>query len=306
MKIKGSIAILPYPNLKNIILRFPILPKVLKMTTKKTYIFTTMILSLLLPTNAICNEIKDSDLDGVPDSIDICPHTPFLNEVDKNGCTTKILTLPQESDTTNLTLSIGYGYNTNDDLVGQSTQHLRRVQLSYYHDSWLYTLTTAYYTYDGESGMQDTTLKIKKRWRLNPTLKLTVGAGLKLPTYDFKGNHTDYILYTSLNYYATSKLSYFGGLNYTFVQDDALSTPLRNSYSLYIGSGYFFTKKFYANLAYSFGQNKFTNEHTTHTLGTTLYYKIDKRLFSTLTYQREIGDEDLHDGLSIKLGAKIW
>ena len=30
--------------------------------------------------------IIDSDLDGVPDSMDLCPNTPFLEIVNKNGC----------------------------------------------------------------------------------------------------------------------------------------------------------------------------------------------------------------------------
>jgi len=30
--------------------------------------------------------IKDSDLDGVPDSLDMCPNTPFLETVNKYGC----------------------------------------------------------------------------------------------------------------------------------------------------------------------------------------------------------------------------
>ena len=29
---------------------------------------------------------KDTDLDGVPDNIDICPNTPFLKIVNKQGC----------------------------------------------------------------------------------------------------------------------------------------------------------------------------------------------------------------------------
>ena len=30
--------------------------------------------------------VKDSDLDGVPDSLDMCPNTPFLETVNTSGC----------------------------------------------------------------------------------------------------------------------------------------------------------------------------------------------------------------------------
>jgi len=32
--------------------------------------------------------VKDSDLDGVPDNLDKCPNTPFLETVNKYGCST--------------------------------------------------------------------------------------------------------------------------------------------------------------------------------------------------------------------------
>ena len=269
------------------------------MTKKWLYLSTIMIGTL-----SMAETFNDADLDGVPDRLDHCPHTPFLHEVDSQGCTTKILKLPQESDTTNLTLSLGYGYNTNEDVVGAERQNVSKAQLSYYHDSWSYTLKTGYFSHHQASGMQDTFFKVKKRFKLTPALNLTLGAGVKLPSYDFQGNKTDYTLYHALNYYPSTSLSYFLGANYTFVNDTD-SVPLQNSYVFYLGSGYFFTNHFYANLSYNYNQGKYRQEETYHTLSSTLYYKINNTFFTTLTYQRAIGDDDLHDGLIVKVGYKL-
>ncbi len=267
----------------------------------KTYTLS----AIMIATLAEANTLKDADLDGVPDSIDACAHTPFLHEVDSRGCTINILTLPQDSEKTHFTFSIGYGYSTNEDLVGRETQQITKAQLSYYHDTWSYTLKTGYFTQKEEEGAQDTILKVQKRLTLDSKTKLYLGTGVKLPSYDFQGNKTDYTLYTSLIHYKTPKHSYFTGVNYTFIQDKPDKIPLHNSFELYLGSGYFFTHNFYADFSYSLMQSKFRDAHMIHTLSSTLFYQINQKLFTTLHYNREIGDEDLHDGLSLKLGISF-
>ena len=261
--------------------------------------------ALMIGTLSMAGSIKDADLDGVPDRLDRCQNTPLLCEVDSQGCTTKILKIPQESDATNLTLSLGYGYNTNEDVIGAERQNVSKIQLSYYHDSWSYTLKTGYFSEHQEHGMQDTILKVQKRFKLTPSLNFSLGAGVKLPSYDMAGNKTDYTLYHALNYYPTASLSYFLGAHYTFVKDTH-TAPLQNSYVFYLGSGYFFTKRFYANLSYNYSHGKYQTDETYHSLSSTLYYKINKTFFTTLTYQRAIGDEDLHDGLILKVGYRFW
>ncbi len=250
--------------------------------------------------------IKDQDLDGVPDTIDQCPDTPFFNEVNAYGCTTTILTLPEETESDSLIATLGYGLSNNEDLIDRKQQDTGKFQLSYYHDDWSYSLRTGYFKNSQESGMLDTTLKIKKKFKLTPSLKFGLGLGIKLPTYDFKGNETDYIFYSSLNYYPTSSLSLFTGINYTLINDDETDTPLQNTNSFYIGLGYFFTNNFYANFSYNYLKSKFTTEHASNTLSSTLYYKIDEKWFTTLSYSREIADDDLHDALNFKIGYKIW
>ena len=270
-----------------------------KMMTKLWTIF------IIISTMGFSQGITDEDFDGVPDTVDQCPHTPFLNEVNAQGCTTTILTLPSETEYDSMTLVLGYGFSINEDLVGREVQNTGIIQLNYYSNQWSYSMMTRYYSHNTDDGMLDTILKIKKRIVLQKKLRLGLGIGIKLPTYQFTGNRTDYIFYSSLNYYPNRKLSLFGGYSHTFIQDKQLIMPLQDTNSGYIGTGYFFTPSFYANLSLGLSQSKFVDEEVAIIVGSILYYKINTKWFTTLSYSNQI-DHDRHDTLNLKLGYKFW
>ena len=129
--------------------------------------------------------------------------------VNEKGCSTNALIFPQERDNGSLDISLGYGFSNNEELLDRDTQHTTKFQISYYLNDWTYSLRTGYFTTDDDEGMQDTTLKIKRKFRLNSSLKIGIGLGVKLPTYDFTGNNTDFTIYGSMVYYPKSALSIF-------------------------------------------------------------------------------------------------
>jgi len=55
--------------------------------------------------------INDSDLDGVPDNVDICPNTPFLETVNKFGCSENQLKSLKKKRKIKFNLSFGYEYD---------------------------------------------------------------------------------------------------------------------------------------------------------------------------------------------------
>ena len=294
---------------------------------KEMMIKQLLVLSTILLTLGQAEDIQDQDFDGVPDMLDQCPNTPFLCEVDKTGCTTTILTLPFETEKENLTMSLAYGFSTNEDLIDREVQHNTKVKISYYLNSWAYTLQTGYYSHNIHDGPLDTIVRIRKRIKVNPKFVVSVGAGLKLPTYDFEGNKLDELLYTSLHYYPTSSLSFFAGYNFTRIGDDEVDsisseTPsgdkdkdgnenepyegLQNKHKFYGGIGYFFTDNFYLNIIYSDENSKFVSEHNVRAVSGSLYYKINKKWFTTLYYSYEVLDEDKHDNLLFSIGYNLW
>lgn len=265
-----------------------------------------LLLSLTLSTVLhAAQENQDQDMDGVPDSVDQCSDTPFLNVVDRQGCSTNTLFFPQERDDGSLDMAFGYGFSNNDDDINRKTQYTSKLQLSYYRNNWSYTLRTGYYMADDDSGMQDTILKVKRKFRLTKSLKVSLGVGVNLPTYDFTGNKTDYTLYSSIVYYPKSALSLFAGASHTFIKDEEIITPLQDTNTFYLGSGYFFTRDLYANLAYSYAGSKFTTNHAAKSVMSTLFYKINDKWFTTLSYNHEI-DNNLHNSFNVRFGYSIW
>ena len=125
----------------------------------------TLLLSLALFTLSNAQSIQDQDMDGVPDNIDQCLNTPFLDEVNDKGCSTNTLLFPEESDSGSLDVSFGYAYSNNEELVDRDTQHTTKLQISYYLDNWSYSLRTGYFSASDDKGMQDTTLKIKRKFK---------------------------------------------------------------------------------------------------------------------------------------------
>jgi len=293
-----------------------------------------LILSTILLTLGQAEEVQDQDFDGVPDRIDQCPNTPFLCEVDKTGCTTTILTLPFETEKENLSITLGYGFSSNEDLKNREIQHNSKVKISYYLNSWAYTLQTGYFSHNSDNGSLDTIVRIRKRIKLSPKYVLSVGAGLRLPSYDFDGNKIDELLYTSLHYYPTSTLSFFTGYSFTRIGDDEVNTVLsespsgdknsngtiekdgnekknsyqglQNKHKFYGGVGYFFTDDFYMNIMYSDESSKFISEHHIRAFSSSLYYKVNEKWFTTLYYKYEVLDEDRHDNLLFSVGYNLW
>jgi len=249
---------------------------------------------------------SDQDMDGVDDAHDRCPHTPFLAEVDADGCMVKPLYFPHERDNGSLDILIGYGFSNDDDTIDREEQHVTRFQAAYVSNDWIYSVRTAWYTAEGDSGMLDTIVKIKKRFKPAPNVKYTFGAGLRLPTHDFAGNRADAVLYASTIYYPKSGWSLFAGANYTFVNDQEIDEPLQNAYTTYVGSGYFFTDRFYLNAAYAYGESKFADYHPIKTVSSTLFYQWSDTWYVSATYSYELDDDDTHHTFTFNIGYQVW
>lgn len=265
-----------------------------------------VLLGFTLVTLSAAETLKDQDMDGVPDTVDQCADTPFLDVVNQQGCSTSTLLYPEDKDNDSLNITFGYGLSNNEDTLAREIQHTSKVQLTYHYDEWSYSLRTGYFQTDSQNGMQDTTLKIKRKFRLNESLKFGLGLGVRLPTYDFTGNQTDYTLYSSLTYYPLSSLSLFSGVSHTFINDEDVIDPLQDINTFYAGSGYFFTQSFYANIAYSYVESKFTVNQPSRSIMSTLFYKINEKWFTTLSYSHEVEVDTLNNSLNIKFGYSIW
>lgn len=263
----------------------------------------------------------DLDMDGVPDESDVCKHTPFLDEVNEKGCSINRLLLPEEKENDSLDLILGYSKINDEESLNRGKENSVHAEINYYNDNWIYRLGTSYFENRGKKEMEDTLIGVKKRFILTNDLKLTTGMTIKLPTYNFQGNKTDLTFSTALNYYPLEKWAFYVGGYYTVVNDDDYievedddddddESPeivsLNNSSTFYVGTGYFFSKKLYANISYGYLASKFKAVESIETVRSTIFYQVNNQWFTTFSYSRELNTEDLNKNFRFNLGYTLW
>jgi len=261
---------------------------------------------------------SDSDMDGVEDSLDKCPNTPFTDLVNSNGCSIKKLS--PKINYHHFDIIVGANY-TGSNLVNSPAidNYSASLQADYYYKDFSLQATTSYYTVDSSDGhnthgMNDS--YVGAAYTLHPIkdLSLRFGAGVLLPTYDnsLNNNKTDYSASVNVSY-MLDKVNLFGTYIYTNINDDDVTVYLSdgssynilyndtNAYSL--GLGYYFTNSFYLSGAYNQTQSIYKNITTdAKTLSTYIYYGIDKHWFVNLAYAYGISDTASDHAASVKLG----
>jgi len=286
------------------------------MNYKKSILFAaTLLFSLNL------HAFTDSDLDGVDDSVDKCPNTPFMDIVDLNGCTKKSLLKTTTSKQSNhhYDFIIGASYSGTDyNQLNRSDTAATSLQVDYYYkDLSIQASTSYYYSKDTSgrtnNGFYDTFVGASYKIQATKDLKFYVGAGALLPTYDtsLNNNNTDYKASASFSYYL-SKVNIFGGYSYTQVNDDDVVIRnsdgsrtyynYQNTNSFNGGIGVYATNRLYLSASYFEGDSIYVGYEKIKSASLYGYYTIDKNWFTTFSYARGLSDTATDNYASIRLG----
>lgn len=269
-------------------------------------IVSKLLLSMVLGTMILFSQEIDSDIDGVIDSLDICPNTPFLTEVNAKGCAVSVILLPEDSKNDSWDININYGITNDLDMLNINKKHSVSIQTNYYREDWIYSVRMSGQYNNNNYVIKDSILKVKKRFKFKEYLKVYIGGAVRLPSYNYLGNHTDYTLYLSSTYYPVDKVSIFVGVNYTFINDEPLIAPLKDITNFYIGGGYFYNKDLYMNISYTSTQAKFKSSKTDNAIMSTVYYQISDKWFTSITYSHELYEKNMDNSINIHLGYNIW
>jgi len=278
--------------------------------------FLAFTLSALLSSSLMA--YSDSDMDGVEDSLDKCPNTPFTDLVNSNGCSIQKLT--PKVNYHHFDVIVGANY-TGSNLVNTpaTDNYSASLQIDYYYKDFSLQATTSYYSLDSDDGYNDSGMNdsyIGAAYTLHPTKDLSVrlGLGALLPTYksSLNNNNTDYSASVNVSY-MLNKLNLFGTYIYTNINDDDVTITLSdgssysilyndtNAYSL--GVGYYFTNSLYISGAYNQTESIYKDVNTdAKTVSTYVYYGIDKHWFMNFAYAYGISDTASDNAVSIKLG----
>lgn len=279
---------------------------------------TLLLVGLLYTLNL--QAFTDSDLDGVDDSIDKCPNTPFMDIVDLNGCTKKSLLKPTASTISHhhFDIIVGASYSGADyNQLNRSDTAATSLQADYYYKDFSLQLSTSYY-YSKESGgitdngFYDTFVGASYRIQATNDLSFYVGIGTLLPTYDtsLNNNNTDYKASVSFSYYI-DRVNLFGGYSYTLMgDDDVVYDSSGNEYdysyqdtnSFNGGIGMYVTNKLYLSASYFVGDSIYVGYEKIQSASLYGYYTIDKNWFTTMSYARGLSDTATDNYVSLRLG----
>jgi len=248
----------------------------------------------------------DYDMDGVPDEIDVCNYTPFFDRVNSKGCSVNRLILPNDKDSNSIDIIFGYNISHNEESPDEEDIYSSSISLSYYSNSWIYGIEAGFLDKDDRDNIDDTNINIKKIVQIDNNFRFTTGIFIDIPTNSYDGNRVDYGISEAINYYPKDNISIFTGGQYTIINDKNEEERVHNQFNLYVGVGYFASKKIYINLYYENDRSKFYVKHRVNTINSSLFYQFNSDWFTSIKYIHEILDEDLHNNVNFQIGYTFW
>ena len=192
----------------------------------------------------------------------------------------------------------------NSDTLSQS------LQLDYYYKNFSLQLSSSYYnsitTSFNDSGVNDSFAGLYYKIETNSNLKIRLGLGAIIPTYDsqLNNNNTDYVGSVNLSY-LYNNINIFSTYSHTIINDsDILADGVlyQNSNAYCMGLGFYPTSKLYISGAYSSSNSIYLGVEDIETDSIYGLYSIDKHWFSTLNYAYGISQSASDNFASLRIG----
>ena len=255
----------------------------------------------------------DSDFDGVPDSMDACPNTPFSDLVDAKGCSVKKVPIAKEAGAFSVILGNHYAYYS--DGKNQTKTLSQSLELDYKIKKIKVQLTISHfnaknkpYSQYNDADFGDTILFVS--YQLDPLLSnldLSLAGGLIIPTYQgaLKNNRLDLSSSLWANYMIDER-SLFGGYTYTMVGDkDTPYLSYTNTNALNLGLGYSFNERFYSSLSWNWSDSMVKSRAKTKSISLFNYFTITPKLYSTFSLTHDIVDKALSHSYGVQIGYRL-
>ncbi|MCK9454878.1 DUF3187 domain-containing protein [Sulfurimonas sp.] len=261
---------------------------------KKALIFlTTALLSL--------QAYSDYDMDGVEDSVDRCPNTPFNELVDIYGCTIK-----KAWSEEHFSIIYGIGFSEADYATNRNVDTFSQtLQVDYYYEEFSLQASTSYYNSDDDSGMNDSFLGAYYTLSIFERVSLRLGGGVILPTYDTGFNNNNMDVVASANFsYTAEDINLFGGYSYTVLNDDDIAgvVSYQNTNSYSGGAGFYPLNALYISSYYTNSESIYKDTENIETLTLYTFYSIDKNWFTTFSYTYGLSDTAGDNAVELRLG----
>ncbi len=256
--------------------------------------FTKLALASLLLSN-FAYGYQDSDLDGIQNSVDQCPNTPFDAKVNLYGCHSSKALKPKDSK---LTLSIGTTLRSDEVYEDDSSLSF---YANYRYKKWnislsnIRSITKNNYNQDSSSDDNIYLSTGYTTYLSNNSFKFTIGSKIT-----DNSSENDYFASISGNHYLSSKQDIFIYYGYT-LSGDTPTYDYKNYSSFSLGSGYLITKNYYSSLSYRYSQSVYNLEASQSILWYHSY-ALSKKIFATASYGYALDDISYDQTLSFSLG----
>lgn len=241
---------------------------------------------------------SDNDLDGVDDSIDLCPGTPFDQLVDKNGCPENKL-FPGK-------LLFQVGSDTSFNKVDDTISNLN-IYANYMINAWNFSIANSnYYVTNLANDAAENNLYLTAGYTLvkeSIRARFSLGTKFDLSNWDYAEQERDNDFYASVNveYFFADKQNLFFYYSYTLSGDSDL-VDYENFQSVSLGYGYSVTAKWYTALSYNYAQNYYPGTDDYRALSWFNAYNFTDTIYATLNYAHTFDDVSYSHIVTFNIG----
>ena len=242
---------------------------------------------------------EDSDIDGVDDSIDLCPDTSFDKLVDENGC-------PEDKRYWgSITLELGSDIALNEDNNQINNYNFFG---SYNYKKWYFSLSNSQQTtYDSSNNrsIKSGDFYLNSGYQFNHNdFQTDINMGIKIATAKetIGTGENDYFASVGINYFINEKQTLFTQLGYT-ITGDSSSTIYQNSLAYSLGTGYLLNTQWYSSLTYDYANSIYDDAQNYQSLSWLNSYSFSNNYFISLNYIYGLDEISYPHTFSLKLGV---
>ncbi len=230
----------------------------------------------------------DEDLDGVDDSVDKCPGTPFDVLVNADGCPL------EESGKFYIKLSASYSLDEGESSL---TSY---ITVSYSNTNWYFSVTGSYLLDADESKNEVGDTYLFGSYILNwKNLYTQLGLNIKIPTSKVS-KKIDYTPSILVDMYLNSIDVFLYG-DYTFTNEEGL----KNSYNLSVGIGNQFTYRFYLSTSFDYSQSNVSGYDDEQYISIYAIYDFTEKFFASILYSYGLNKSAIDHNIFGKIGYRF-
>jgi len=289
---------------------------------------TITLTSLLLSTPILAFE--DYDIDGVEDSKDLCPDTPFDVLVNKDGCPKSGEKSQPNNYFGRLTLKVGTDISQDESYEDDSSLNL---YANYRYRNWDISISNSRSTTNSsdskDNSYSDDDIYLSTGYLFNlPSSKLKLSIGSKIVNDDSDstsskqrrqgrfGNQSarrnksissrdnDYFSSVNFTYLLNPKQDIFLYYGYT-LSGDSKDMDYEDYSSFSMGTGYFLNNSYYTALSYNYTGSIYPNSDAQQSISWFNSYKFTKNIFATASYRYALDDLSYDHTFSLGLGISF-